>query len=248
MKTELYQRLQSVMSANDQRVRHCARAVYQEISALGLPIRSVLDLGCGAGSWLKVAQDAYGARIAGLDGEWTDTSVLHIDRDAFQFADLTRSIDLKQNFDVAVTVEVAEHLEPAAADTFVESLCNHADVVIFSAAIPSQGGVGHVNEQWPEYWSEKFAGQGLACYDILRHKIWEDVGIDWWYKQNLLLFARPEAMPNGVASTATPARLVHPDLFEVRCRHVDGDIIYENGASDGTWWAFDKETAKEIAL
>jgi SAM-dependent methyltransferase len=114
----------------------------------------VVDVGCGEGAWLSVFKEA-GCTVRGVDGDYVDRRRLLIDEDEFVGHDLTEGFDLGR-FDLAVCLEVAEHLEAPFADQLVATLVRHAPVVLFSAAIPGQGGVGHVNEQWPAFWVEKF--------------------------------------------------------------------------------------------
>ena len=58
--------------------------------------------------------------------------------------------------------------------------------------MPYQGGTGHVNEQWPNYWIEQFAQRGYIAVDYIRKRIWDDEAIPWWYRQNILLFVNKE--------------------------------------------------------
>jgi hypothetical protein len=113
---------------------------------------------------------------------------------------------------------VAEHLPAASAATFVSSLCRHGDAVLFSAAIPGQGGSYHVNEQWPSYWANLFRSEGYDCFDVLRHTLWRDASVEWWYRQNLLIFTTGSAGERLRASgrqPVTPLPLVHPSLFQI---------------------------------
>ena len=64
-----------------------------------------------------------------------------------------------------------------------------SDFVLFSAAIPDQGGMGHINEKWPTYWISLFEDRDYVCIDAIRKNIWNDDSIPWWYRQNALLFA-----------------------------------------------------------
>jgi hypothetical protein len=113
----------------------------------------------------------------------------------------------------------AEHLPATAAEEFVRSLARHGDAILFSAAIPHQGGAGHVNEQWPDYWAELFRRAGFAVYDWLRPRVWGNEQVAWWHAQNSLLFVRegttgewtkrlPRAAPVGPL-----LRLVHPQRY-----------------------------------
>jgi hypothetical protein len=112
---------------------------------------------------------------------------------------------------------VAEHLNQNVADTFVDSLCRHSDVVLFSAAVPGQGGTHHVNEQWPSYWAARFSAREYECFDILRNRIWADERVDWWYRQNLLLFATGEAKAQ-LAKQWTPSPGTMLDIAHPRFR------------------------------
>ena len=90
-----------------------------------------------------------------------------------------------------------------------------APVVLFSAAIPGQGGVGHKNEQWPDYWANRFATHGYSVSGALRWRIWNDDRVENWYRQNLLLAAAdPGKLPSVVFDT--PISVVHPVLWNSR--------------------------------
>ena len=74
--------------------------------------RTVVDVGCGVGGWLAVWQKNYGAEIYGIDGDYVDRSQLFIDEKFFHPANLEERIKVKRRFDLAMTIEVAEHLTP----------------------------------------------------------------------------------------------------------------------------------------
>jgi hypothetical protein len=149
---------------------------------------SVLDLGCARGVWLS-SWLHHGAReVLGIDGNYVDTARLSIPRDAFLARDLSQPLRLGRQFDVVQSLEVAEHLPPAAAETFVDNLAQHGRVILFSAAIPGQGGEHHVNEQPLEYWRAKFAARGYDVFDFLRPRIRDERTIAFCYRYNALLF------------------------------------------------------------
>ncbi len=152
---------------------------------------SVIDIGCGTGNWLAISRELGVKKILGVDGPWVARQ-LAIPPEDFAAHDLTLPLKLDRRFDLALSLEVAEHLPPSAARVFVKSLCDAAEVVVFSAAIPGQGGRRHVNEQWPAYWAELFRELGYECYDFLRPRVWNNSRVTWHYAQNLLIFARPE--------------------------------------------------------
>jgi SAM-dependent methyltransferase len=181
---------------------------------------SVVDVGCGVGTWLA-AFAAHGVtNIRGIDGEYVDRGRLQIGEDRFVAHDLTKPIRLDERFDLVLCLEVAEHLERVYAPGLIKSLVNLGPRVLFSAAIPYQGGTNHLNEQWPEYWSELFAVHGYRALDCLRHRIWRDDEVDWWYAQNLLLFVDRTALEaderlrrEASNTVAPPLSLVHPKRY-----------------------------------
>lgn len=193
--------------------RESAQTVVPMVHKLLEPA-SVLDVGCATGTWLDEWGKAGVADTLGIDGDYVDRTALQIPADRFTPVDLQRPFSLGRTFDLVQTLEVAEHLDEVCADTFVESLTRHGDTILFSAAIPGQGGDHHVNEQWPSYWAEKFAKAGYTLYDIIRPQIWGDSRIVWWYRQNLLIFARGRTFDTTVA----PLDLVHPDFWQDRRR------------------------------
>ena len=179
---------------------------------------SVVDVGCWHGTWLNVARQLGVGDLLGIDAPYTDRSRLRIPEDLFLAHDLTVPLEVPRQFDLAMSLEVAEHLPSAVADDFVASLTRLAPVVLFSAAMPDQVGEGHVNEQWPAYWAERFADNGFVVADVLRARFWENPAVTHWYAQNMLLFASPqwlEAHPAvrdlGPDLGARP--LVHPRTY-----------------------------------
>ncbi len=183
---------------------------------------SVVDVGCGTGAWLSVFREHGVTEIEGIDGDWLDLSLLEIPESCFLRRDLTQPIRLARRFDIVMSLEVAEHLPRESASTFVESLASLGDVILFSAAIPDQGGRHHVNEQWPEYWARLFAANDYTHYDVLRRRIWNDPDIEWYYAQNLLLFVRGHrlryfpALLQPAPPSGMPLPLVHPRLFHAK--------------------------------
>lgn len=184
-----------------------------------LPVRSVVDVGCGDGSWLSVFRER-GVRVLGLDGPWVDTGQLKIPGDCFRRCRVDRQLGLAERFDLAISLEVAEHLPPERAAGFVAELCAAAPAVLFSAAVPDQGGTHHLNEQWPAYWADHFGAAGFRPVDAIRPRFWEDPAVCWWYRQNCLLFVSPEVLAErpklAALAAATPAPVpawIHPELY-----------------------------------
>lgn len=214
---------QSFYDSLDETSLPSARTVVPMVLDL-VPAKSVVDLGCGNGSWLRAYLENDVERVLGVDGPWIEESQLHIPADSFQRAALAEGVQVDQKFDLAMSLEVAEHFPKARAEGFVRDLCSLAPVVLFSAAIPEQGGVNHFNEQWPAYWAKLFAAQGFECLDVLRLRLWNVPEVTWWYKQNILMFATDEALSKypklaeakehcATSGDAVPS-LVHPEMFE----------------------------------
>lgn len=150
--------------------------------------KSVADIGCGTGTWLKIFQDEGVENLLGIDGHYVDKNLLKIDLEKFVDFDLERLYISETKFELAISLEVAEHLSVESADIFIQTLTSFSDTIIFSAAIPNQGGQNHINEQEPKYWIRKFEDNGFKVFDILRPVFWENENIDSWYRQNILLF------------------------------------------------------------
>jgi SAM-dependent methyltransferase len=214
--------------------RHAAKEAAAEIMLDLLlpmlpPVRTAVDVGCGVGLWLA-ALEARGVDVTGFDGPWVDTHSLRIAKERFRRTDLARPLPLMRRSDLAISLEVAEHLPESAALTFVNSLTRLSDVVLFSAAIPGRGGTGHVNEQWPEYWAARFDTKGYALADVLRVPLWEDERIPYWYRQNTFLYVARSALPRMtpalreaiVQGPQLPLRCVHPHLFDEKRRGLAG--------------------------
>ncbi|HEY1541568.1 MAG TPA: methyltransferase domain-containing protein [Xanthobacteraceae bacterium] len=158
-------------------------------------VRSVVDVGCGVGGWLRAFERNGISDYLGIDGDYVPTNMLKIPTGKFSARDLTRLVDIGRPFDLACSLEVAEHLPPSCADSFVTALTESAPVVLFSAAIPRQGGTAHVNEQWASYWAAKFERRGYVAVDCIRPRIYGNRQVDWWYRQNAIVFCRPERCP-----------------------------------------------------
>jgi len=164
-----------------------ARIVLRLLQRLLSPT-SVLDVGCGRGAWLRAFQELGIIKFRGIDGEHVDRSKLLIPSECFTCADLSKPFEVHGRYDLAVCLEVAEHLPEKMAPILVARLVEAAPAVLFSAAVPGQGGAQHVNEQMPAYWRTLFRRQGYALLDPIRPAILTDTRIEWWYRQNTVLY------------------------------------------------------------
>ena len=131
---------------------------------------------------------------------------------------------LPKQFELAACLEVAEHIPETSASHLIDELTGCAPVVLFSAAIPGQGGTQHVNEQWPEYWRELFGRRGYRPVDAIRGRIIQDPSVEWWYRQNILVYCDPAHVPPGMATVSDPRVLnyIDPQMIEAMAQGVPG--------------------------
>lgn len=206
---------QDQMGGSSQSARECVPIILSLREA-----KSVVDVGCGVGGWLAVFRDIGGIQdIVGMDGGYVDRSLLKIPLESFVECDLSRPFSVGKRFDLAISLEVAEHLPREAAEIFISSLTKLSDVVIFSAAIPGQGGTHHVNEQWPVYWRDAFWRNGYVLVDCFRRRLWDNSAVGGCYRQNMFMYVEKavlEKEPSLLAEhqkEALPLNLVHPNVF-----------------------------------
>jgi SAM-dependent methyltransferase len=159
-----------------------------------LQVARVIDVGCGTGALLEALRER-GCHVRGL--ERSDAALRYcrarqLDVERF---DLERDVyNGNDRFDAAISLEVAEHLPTTAADRYVDLLTRLSDLVVFTAALPGQGGTHHINEQPRSYWIEKFRERGYEYArersDRWRHA-WKTAGdVESWYHENLMIFQR----------------------------------------------------------
>lgn len=181
-------------------------------------IHSAIDLGCGIGLWLKGIKEIFdiNAKVRGYDGEYVAKEELVINEDEFIPWDLQNKVKCDENYDIAISLEVAEHLSKNVADEFVESLVELSDVILFSAALPNQSGVGHINEQPLSYWVQKFDKNNYEFYDIIRPAIWNNEKISVWYKQNIVVFVKRNSKASFLIDNIQEKiiDIVHPALLQ----------------------------------
>jgi hypothetical protein len=182
--------------------------------------RHAVDVGRGRGAWLAAFHECGVKDICGVDGDYLDRATLAMPAECFAAHDLTQPLHLGRTFDLVICVEVAEHLPAACADEFVALLTRLGPAVLFSAAAPFQGGRHHLNEQWPAYWAERFAAWDFVPVDCLRRRLWANPEVDWWYAQNLFLYAdqdclrcHPALQREYEVAGPTALAVVHPRRY-----------------------------------
>lgn len=197
-----------------------ARRILPPLIAL-FGARSMVEIGCGNAHWAQAGIDTGIADYAVVDGPWNERSQLLVDPARFIEADLSAPLALPRRYDLALCTEVAEHVQESSAEVLVRSLTEAADVIAFGAAIPYQGGYGHITERWPSWWRALFEKQGYRAYDLIRPTHWSDQAIHYWYRQNMFVYVREDAgEPSRIAAGAERAGsaalfdAVHPEKFE----------------------------------
>jgi SAM-dependent methyltransferase len=219
----VYHDLHSVqLESEEQQNRISAEKIFHLLFKLYKP-NSILDVGCGIGTWLSVARELGVVNIYGIEGPWINSRQLRIEPEYVTVQDLEHPFNLHRSFDLVISLEVAEHLSPTVASSFIASLVCHGNIVLFSAAIPYQGGHNHINEQFPSYWTDLFAKFDFIPVDFIRSQIWDDKNIHWWLRQNILLFIRREVVANTSAflryiDSFKPLSIVHPDVYISRLK------------------------------
>lgn len=192
---------------------------------------SVIDIGCGIGTFLNIFRERGCQETIGVDGAWVDRTLLakYISVDNFFPRDISDKFLLGKTFDLAICLEVAEHIRQDRSDILVENIVNHSKCVLFSAALPYQQGQNHINEQPLSYWKGKFESHGYKMVDNFRGLIWNEKRVKYWYKQNSVWFVHPDSVwfdqiNNFVAPPIID--IVHPEtlMFKV----VDLEKIYNS--------------------
>lgn len=183
-------------------------------------IDSLLDVGAGHGAWAFEWMVAGVADVLAVDGDYVKANQLVIPPANFRAADLSRPLDLGRKFDLVQSLEVAEHLPHAKAASFVDTLTRHGDVVLFSAAVPHQGGEHHVNEQPPEYWRQLFAARDYAVFDFLRPRLADQRQVKGWYRYNSFLYA------NAAGQARLSDVVLASRVEEGRALEIGGDFAW----------------------
>ncbi|MES1929787.1 hypothetical protein SADO_11034 [Salinisphaera dokdonensis CL-ES53] len=248
--TEPQPYVQSFYDDRHRQTLYSAERVLECLDPILPDIKSAVDIGCGVGTWLSVLEARGVTKVQGYEGPWVDESLLQIPVECFEKRDLTQLIPAPtERFDLALSLEVAEHLPPESASTFVESLTNQADFIVFSAAIPHQGGRHHVNEQWLEYWLQLFEAHDYIGLDVVRRTLWDDERIQRWYRQNVILVAKRSrvdslTLPNS-PDALRPLSLVHPRSLEDRIAAYERARTKAQSLS-GSWKLFRRAVRRSL--
>jgi len=198
---------------------------------------SVLDVGCGRGTWLKACHELGSHKLLGLDGDWNKQSLMIDSAIHFQSTDLNKPFSVAEKVDLAMSLEVAEHLEPSTAPQFIKCLTDASDIVLFSAAYTKQGGTNHINEQPHTYWARLFAAQGFVPFDLFRPVFWGNEDVCFWYRQNVFLYVRKnnaawqqrmESLGFKELANTSFMNCIHPDLYNPKAALADIELGFKD--------------------
>lgn len=200
---------------------------------LAVKPNSVVDIGCGVGTWLRISKEKYGVKhVLGVDGAYVPQKYLQVSDKEFLAENLEKyeaeklyQYNQNSQFDLAISLEVAEHIDRKYAKEFVNKLCNLSNVVCFSAAIPKQGGDAHVNEQRLSYWVDLFNQNGYLLADIIRSDIWNDKRIPVWYRNNVVLFYKKDVVDLHTKQAKYICDIVHPEMLEQKVKEYENKIL-----------------------
>ncbi|TAL17889.1 methyltransferase domain-containing protein [bacterium] len=182
--------------------------------------RSVIDVGCGLGSWL-LAYLENGLDIKGLDNCHVLTEDTLVDKAVVQVVNFEKGYPKLEKADLVNCLEVAEHIDPSAADGFLDFLVGLSDVIVFSAAFPGQGGFEHKNEQYPQYWRDRFAARGYVFLDAFRPVFWQNSEIALWYRQNMFLVVKKEIASRFAIPVWDGNVYILPEMYEAKIRKIE---------------------------
>lgn len=126
--------------------------------------KMVIDAGCAIGTYIDELLNR-GINAYGIEGSIKAIPYLVAPKNRIIFADLRVPVteEMKEQitkFDLLISLEVAEHIEPEYADVFLDNLTIHSDHILMTAALPGVAGKHHINCQLPEYWVAKMAQRG----------------------------------------------------------------------------------------
>lgn len=170
-----------------------ARGLVEELKP-----RTLVDVGCGSGAFLREVQ-ALGVTCIGIENSEHAIATCRSRGLDVRHADLRDSKLEFGKHDLATSFEVAEHLPESLADAYVRLLCSLSAQVAITAAPPGQGGINHINEQPQAYWVAKFAAHGFELQpeigDVLS-KRWRAENVAYWYADNLMVFRNTARIPS----------------------------------------------------
>jgi hypothetical protein len=183
--------------------------------------KSVVDLGGGMGGWCKVFEEYGINNVVCIDHPSIPMDGLLIAKEKFIPCDFERDNPPIIKSDLAISIEFAEHVKERHSNRIVKYLTSCSKIILFSAAVPGQGGLGHINEQWPTFWADKFLSESYHYLDILRPHLIENNLISYYLRQNLFLVVKEEfvnkiKLSHSFNFNINEWTLIHRNILEKR--------------------------------
>lgn len=180
-----------------ERSKITAKFVTQIILKIFPTPKSIIDIGCGQGVWLNEFLKIYKfEKIVAVDSNRSDFKyIAGNEKIKILRIDLEEEEIPKQYCDIAICLEVLEHLSENSAIRVAEYLSN-SKLLVFSAATPGQGGTGHINEKPTKFWQNFFEERGFFTADIVRPQIIKMKDVPNYYRNNILVFIKINALGN----------------------------------------------------
>jgi hypothetical protein len=178
---------------------------------IGTP-SSIIDVGAGIGAWSSVSKELGVSEVVCLEGNWIENVETLVPRNNYKILDLNQPFSDSTDYELVICIEVAEHLDKERARGFISDITKLSNTILFSAAVPGQGGTDHRNEAKLSYWSELFKENGFYLYDKIRPEIWNLETIAPWYRQNLVIFSKLDKI--NLADSKSVIDIIHPSMFE----------------------------------
>lgn len=185
--------------------------------SIGIP-KSIVDLGGGAGAFLKAFKELGTKEVVCIDHPSIKTEDLLINQDEFIPCNLNKQLPSPIKSELAISTEFAEHVSQARSKSIVDFLTNCSDIILFSSAIPGQGGIEHINEQRPSFWRNLFQARGYEQVDNIRQKIIFDRSIPFWFRQNLFLYVNQKLLEQGKLNIPVQSQFIPPEFEIVHSR------------------------------
>ena len=149
----------------------------------------VVDIGCERGAWLYVCKELGVNYTSGVDGPWVGYELEKIGIDEFYQHDLeTGVLEPIRGHNLAICLEVAEHVSAEGSQNLVETLCGHSRNILFSSAPKGQGGCLHINEQPLKYWDDLFAKKNYRRTKNFKEDLQGVERVDPWYINNTCMY------------------------------------------------------------
>jgi hypothetical protein len=167
-----------------------AKYIIDEIFQYFESSTSFIDYGCGLGAWASVFESKGIQKFKCFDHPTLPKEKLLIqNKENFFPMDLEYELPEISKVDFCICIEVLEHFSDTKGRDIINFLTSSSDLILFSAAIPNQKGVGHINEQRHNYWHNIFQSKGFMFYDGFKSELFKHENeIKFFHLQNMFIY------------------------------------------------------------